>query len=296
MSQELGFLYMTLEKKSAGTRHKTREEKKRKRPMSMAVSVAILTAAIIISGFTINSMLKQPSASQTVSYTSQPRAAIVDQLSLTLPNQSFIETATNTLKQAGYSVDYYPGENVTVDFYRNLPTHGYSLIILRVHSTTGGYPSLCLFTCEHYSQFNYVSEQLSDEIVAVSYSPEEAQKGEIYVGISYHFVESCMQGRFSNSAIVMMGCESLNNTYMAKAFLQKGAEVYMGWNTLVSASHTDTTTNHLLQHFLIQKETVKQALLDTLIEVGLDPTYPSLLLYYPPEAGEQTKENIGSKN
>ena len=63
------------------------------------------------------------------------KAAIVDHLSLTAPNQTFIQTATNTLKQAGYRVDYYSGEKVNVEFYRNLPTHGYGLIILRVHST-----------------------------------------------------------------------------------------------------------------------------------------------------------------
>jgi hypothetical protein len=286
---------MKNKKGSAGI-NRTREERKGKQRFAVAAMITILVVMISISSLIINSIRNQPSTTQPTSLGSQPRAAIVDQLSLTLPNQTFVNSVTDILEAAGYTVDYYSGEKVTVDFYRNLPTHGYSLIILRVHSTTGGYPSLCLFTCEHYSQSNYVSEQLSDEIVAVAYSPEEAQKREIYVGISYHFVESCMQGAFSNAAIIMMGCEGLSNTYMAKAFIQKGAEVYMGWNTLVSASHTDTATDHLLQHFLLQKETVKQSLLDTLKEVGLDPTIQSLLLYYPSEAGEQTEADLGSKN
>ena len=31
-------------------------------------------------------------------------------------------------------MDYYPGEQVTVDFYRTLPLRGYDVLILRVHS------------------------------------------------------------------------------------------------------------------------------------------------------------------
>jgi hypothetical protein len=66
-----------------------------------------------------------------------PRAAIVDQLGLTQPNPTFVETATDLLEQAGYSVDYYPGEKVTVEFYRTFPAQPNELIILRVHSALG---------------------------------------------------------------------------------------------------------------------------------------------------------------
>jgi len=109
--------------KPRGIKHKIHEEKKREQRIRLTVTAAILIIAISVSGFLINSMLNQPSTNQTTSNASQPKAAIVDHLSLTAPNQTFIETATNTLKQAGYTVDYYSGENITVEFYRNLPTH-----------------------------------------------------------------------------------------------------------------------------------------------------------------------------
>ena len=38
------------------------------------------------------------------------------------------------LRDAGYSVSYYQGEQVTVDFYRELAARNYDLVILRVHS------------------------------------------------------------------------------------------------------------------------------------------------------------------
>jgi len=63
------------------------------------------------------------------------KAAIVDQLSLKFPNQTYVETATDILEQARYMKDHHPSENVTVEFFRNLPTHRYNMIILRVHST-----------------------------------------------------------------------------------------------------------------------------------------------------------------
>ncbi len=38
------------------------------------------------------------------------------------------------MRGAGYDVDYYKGEDVTVELYRSLPSFGYKLIVLRVHS------------------------------------------------------------------------------------------------------------------------------------------------------------------
>src|SRR4030042_6800376 len=72
---------------------------------------------------------------QTISPNSHTlKAAIVDHLSLSHPNQAFVKECSETLKKAGYTVDYYKGEEVTVEFYRNLPALEYDLIVFRVHS------------------------------------------------------------------------------------------------------------------------------------------------------------------
>lgn len=282
--------------KPRGIKHKIREERKREERISLILTVGTLISIILISGFLVNSMLNQPSTSQTVSSTTEPKSAIVDQLSLTFPNQTFIQTATNTLKQAGYTVDYYPGEKVTVEFYRNLPTHGYGLIILRVHSSatsperTEG--PVALFTSERYDRSKHVYEQLTDQLVGVAFSQDEMKEGITYFGINPPFVTQGMNGKFQNTIIIMMGCEGLDNTLMAEAFVEKGAKVYISWNQPVSASRTDTATTHLLQHFLIEKLTLKHSVQETFKEVGFDPIYKSLLIYYPLEVGEQTIENI----
>jgi len=101
-----------------------------------------------------------------------------------------------------------------------------------------------------------------------------------------------MKGRFQNTIIIMMGCNGLETTTMAQAFVDKGAKVYISWDKMVSASHTDLATTHLLQHLLIQKQTIKQAVEKTMKEVGPDMVYESKMLYYPLEAGDRTIQNI----
>jgi hypothetical protein len=79
---------------------------------------------------------------------------------------------------------------------------------------------------------------------------------------------------------------------MAEAFVEKGAKVYISWSQPVSASHTDTATTQLLQHFFIEKLTLKESVQETFKEVGFDPAYNSLLIYYPLEVGDYTIQNI----
>lgn len=277
-------------------KQKIREEKEREQRIGLAVTVAILIAVISFSGFLINSMLNQPSTNHTVSSISEPKAAIVDQASLSpaeTPNPQFTETATNLLKQTWDIVDYYHGERVNVDFYRNLATHGYALIILRVHSglSKGGNPPVGFFTSEPYSSQKYLYEQLTEQIVSVHYLPYEKGDPE-YFGIWPGFITQSMQGRFNNTIIIMMGCDGLRYTDMAEAFLQKGAKVYMSWNRSVSPSHSDTATIRLLQHLITEKQTVKQSVENTMNEVGPDYSYKSYLIYHPSESGDYTIQSI----
>jgi len=270
--------------KPHGMKHKIREEKKREARIAFTVVVSILLIAVVsISGFLINSMLSQPSTKQTDGSTSEPKAAIVDQLSLnpTTRNQTFTETATNILEQAGYTVKYYRGEEVTVDFYKNLPTHGYKIIILRTHSAPlfedGKETEIVnLFTSELYSNSSHILEQQNDEVVIATYY-EGSPK---YFGITPSFIKNYMKG-FNNATIIMMGCDGLKYNKTAEAFIENGAKVCVGWNGPVSVGHTDATTARFLHHLLIQKLTVREAVIQALRDVGPDPDWKSFMLFYP---------------
>ena len=258
-----------------------KRRKKRRKGLSKKESLyGILLAVVIISILFIYFSLR--SSSNQTNGTFQFKAAIVDHLGLTQPNQTFTQTETNILEQAGFTVDYYPGEEVNVEFYRKLPTHDYGLIILRVHSgLLRGSPTLGLFTSERYEQSKYIYQQLTDQLWGAVYSEEDREKGIIYFGISPLFVKHSMNGKFENTIIIMMGCDGLTYTDMAEVFIQKGAKVYISWNGPVSASHTDQATTRLLEHLITERQTIKRAVTETMKEAGPDPTYESILLYYP---------------
>jgi len=243
--------------------------------------VRIVTAVLLVTFVSLVTVSTFFKLSGWVEEPRRPNAAIVDQLSLTQPNAGFVEAAARTLLRAGYSVDYYPGEEVTVDFFRNLALQGYELIVLRAHSSpsedTGAFG---LFTSEPYSRTRYVGEQRMGRFGRAHYY----DGGDEYFAIYPGFVESTMRGRFDNAVVVVMGCSGPTVTDMAEALIQKGAKAVVSWSGPVSANHTDAATERLLQHLLAGRLSVGEAVAETMAEVGTDPTFGSSLVSYPPES------------
>jgi len=238
--------------------------------LSVSLAAGLLFSGLVTSG---------PSELKT--------AAIVDQLSLTQPNQDFVASATNILEQAGYRVDYFPGEEVTVHFYRDLPTHDYGLIILRVHAGISEETDLItgektkreyvsLFTSEPYRKGKYPQEEIG-----------RLGKAEYYegapplFGIGPDFITHSMRDSFDETLIIMMGCDGLRSQTTAQAFLDKGASAFVSWSRTVSASHTDTATERLLRKLLIDGLPVGDAVAQTAAEVGPDPVYGARLRVLP---------------
>ena len=210
-------------------------------------------------------------------------AVIVDQLSLTQPNPEFVSAARDILSRAGYTVDYFPGEQVTVDLYRRLPEHGYDVVLLRVHagitreiSAESGAKQeteyVSLFTGEKYEENKYPAEQLNRLGRATYYEGAEP-----LFGIGPAFVSDSMEGDFDGALIVMMGCDGLRSQRTAEAFLDRGASAFVSWSKPVSAPHTDAATQRLLERVLLEGQDVEQAVQATAAEVGPDPAYEAEL-------------------
>jgi hypothetical protein len=171
--------------------------------------------------------------------------------------------------------------------YRNLPTYGYQLIILRVHSAyIPQYLSLAMFTSEPYTSHRYVYEQLRNR-VASGYLTPYKEGDPKYLVITDKFVRFNMKGSFDGAVVIMMGCTGVKKC-AASAFVQRGAKAYIGWNGSVSASHTDRATLHLLKQLVEKDHSVNGAVVQTMKAVGPDPTYNSTLLYWPIKAGNYT--------
>jgi hypothetical protein len=246
---------------------------KRSHPHMKAV-VFVITAFVIAAAVTGGLLLCTcGSGSHT---TGPPKAAIVDQLSLTVPNPDFVSSTRSVLEEAGYVVDYYSGEQVTVPFYRDLPSLGYDLIILRVHSnismvmvtaTTAVMGNLALFTGEPFTENKYQDEGVGR---GTTYNERgEFSSWKFVVGGS--FVEKSIRGRFNKTIVILMGCEGLKSPTTAQAFLDRGAEAVVGWTEAVESNHTDTATLRLLQKFLREGHTIEDAVAQTAAEVGPDP-------------------------
>jgi len=207
----------------------------------------------------------------------QNEAVIIDQLSNSLPNQTFVQKATSIMEESGYNVDYIPSSMVTVDFYKNLPENNYEIIIIRSHSTVGNFSSkFALFTSEEYDTSKYVYNQLHNQIGQVKVTDES--KG--YFSIYPEFIRYCMYGNLNDAVVVMMGCGGTVYPEMHEAFLDKGATAYYGWDERVDITHTDKATIKLLQNILIDRITLEKATEKTNMEIGPDPTYNSNLWGY----------------
>jgi len=210
-----------------------------------------------------------------------PTAAIIDQLSASIPNPEFVNSSMTILRESGFLVDYYPSERVTVDLYRELPSLEYDLIVFRTHvgrtrkvdSETGevtwpGYVSI--FTGEPFTGRDKYPKQGVGEGVT-------DEGGPILYAITTGFVEHVMNGKFNGTVIVMMGCDGLLSSQTAKVFLDKGASAFIGWNDYVTASHTDASTNLLLDKLFTQRQPVAEAVAQTAGEMGPDPWFGSQL-------------------
>ena len=217
------------------------------------------------------------------------KAAIIDQLSVLLPNPSFIEQTTRELEDYGFKVDVYTGNAVTVDLYRELPVYDYKLIVFRVHSGLLGVdPKVTnrtwLYTNEPYSKTSHIVEQLGDQVTFAKTHDDAPW----CFAISAEFINESMKSKFNNTAIIMMGCDALHFKDMAQAFIEKGASTYIAWDTSVILDYVDDATPFLIENLCSDELSVKEASARTMAEKGRDPEYDSLLKYYPEQSAQQT--------
>jgi hypothetical protein len=263
------------------TESEATKSKRRGRSAIQAAKAITVVIIVLISGFFVYTTLFQGSQiSQTL------KAAIVDQLSIKFPNETFVQMTTSILANAGFAVDYYDSSKVTVEFWKNLPRYDYNLIVLRVHSIThepGVADYTGFFTVEPWDNLRYAYEKATDQILAAAFIPYREGDPE-YFAITSRFVTLSMIGRFNDTAIVMMGCSSLTYADMAEAIVGKGAKLCTGWDDMVTTTHTDYATTELLKYLITKKETIRQATTETNEEVGPDPDYNSTLVYFPTEA------------
>lgn len=263
---------------------KKRESLKEKRhalsqKQLIAISIALsLTIAVVFTIFAL----------QSTNIPFSLNAVIIDQLARDAPNPTFIENVTTILESRGFSIKYYNYTQTNVEFFKGLARSNYGLIILRVHSAMREDNSTVdLFTSEEW-----VSGRYPPELVVpgnYSYDPRT-----LYCAITYHFIEK-LEGRFPKSIVIAMGCWSLNKTFLAEAFIKKGAKAYIGWTSVVLPKDTDDDTITFLNRLLIQNNTLEDAtayLEHTYYDPMLKQNVMTSMVFYPLEMRNLTISDL----
>jgi len=200
------------------------------------------------------------------------RAVIIDPLYAADPG--YREEVASLLEGRGYKVDSFMGEDVTVEWLRKMGSYG--VVVLRVHSTCND-GMVWLFTGERYSPDKYVLEQLADEV----HKAKPSLEADYVFAVGSDFVRHFMKGRFRGTLVVLMGCDGLTGTDLAKAFVEEGASAYVSWDGPVSLEHTDEAFLCLLEAMTLQRLTLGEAVGYTNDLVGADPDYNSTIAFYP---------------
>ncbi len=160
----------------------------------------------------------------------------------------------------GYSVDYVGPDKFTVDNFANLPSEGYSLVIIRAHTAHAA-----LITSEPYTSAKYVFEQLAGDV-----SPATIGTPVEYFAVTAQFITSQSHGRFQNSIIVLMGCgDPGDRETFAAAFTDRGASYLIGFDNSVSAQFTDSATSTLVTA-LARGSSIQESVS---LASGSDPVY-----------------------
>ena len=246
--------------------------------MERNFALMIILTLVLASSFLF--LIRSPPLYSRVERSRPFKAALVDEVSTTNPDPYLVANVTNTLTRIGYTVDYYGPTDVTIDLFKNLPSRGYGIIILRNHSTGLTGDVIALVTSEPFDFGKYVREQQAGLVV-------EARLGSsntTYFGISPTFVREAMQGTFPNTVLVVTGCAGLANSEMAQAFVARGAEVYVSWDQIVLANQSDGGAILLIQS-MTTGHRVDDAVTSATENAPSSPLYSSQLRYYPLDKG-----------
>lgn len=219
----------------------------------------------------------------------RPPAVIIDQLNDSIPNKYFQDKATQYLELAGYKVDIYNTEDITVDFYKNLPSMNYEYIVIRTHgledieNNNGTY----LFTGEKYDINKYISEQLSGQLGKGAPIYEEERnlieddivtlEESMYFLVGSKWVDEQMVGDFPDSVILIGGCESLRNKDLATSLIWRGASEVVGWDRTIGSIENDRVMLEFLEKTLVDKKVIEEVVIELNTKFSQDLQFSSEL-------------------
>ena len=208
------------------------------------------------------------------------KAAILDGLSRDYPNKTFIESAKKILERAGFTVDIYGPENMSLNLLKELPSRDYGLIIFRVHGgrirqPIGLFMGSGLFI-ERCSPESYRREVESGYLLL----GRPFLSNETYCVAPPHYIIDKLHGRFKKAIIIAISCFTGDDEVMAIAFFKRGARAYIGFKGKISPTYGDTFTIKLLRKIYAENLSIQEAFNQVKEELGPDPHYNGTPILY----------------
>jgi hypothetical protein len=273
-------------------------------------SKILALASIVAITFAVSILLIQNGEAEIVAYDGPPKAVIIDQLYDEMPNEFFHQKATEYLEAAGYEVDIFTTQDVTLGFYKTLPEKNYKMVVVRTHGVTdSGNEKSLLFLGERYSEDRYITEQLLGNVekatpfLELNFAQKEESSQWVIVNDTYRymktpakvtatnsgeyfaigpkFVNDVMSGEFSDTVFLLGGCSTAKNPSFAKALINRGASSVVGWDDTTSSGDNDRYMLMYLKETLVNKMEEQKAV-DYIMERYdmRDHKYYSNLKYY----------------
>lgn len=265
---------------------KKRPAKKRSMKPFLLIGIGVLAVVIVGVVFLYSGAFRPP---QTQAAT----VGIVDQFYNESP--AFTDNIVAFLQSKNITYELHTNQEVNVELYKELPTFGYRLIILRVHcGISEGYEQpTFMFTTENYTNDKYVYEQVTDQIKPGVIDINKKEDAVFSVGPL--FVSSSMEGNFNGSLIIISSCYGMHNTQLADSLIRKGASALISWNGS-SLDHTDDGIYSLTKAFIGDGLTINASVSSARSSVGPDPSFGSVLEYYPSANGTETWADLISSH
>jgi len=241
-----------------------------KKQTVLKVGLPALIGIIILVVVSINFELSF-TENENASFTEIHKAAIIDQLHNDIANENYQKMLTEYLETAGYEVDLYTTDAITVNFYKRLPAMNYEFIVIRSHALGPGVieDSATLFTGEKYAEDKHLQEQLSGLVgIGIPFRPsyveqlggQELFSEDRYFVLGSKLIDEKMIGSFPGSTIILGGCDTQEENLLANSLLGRGASEIVGWNGLITARDNDVIILELLEEVLVNDVAMDEAI------------------------------------
>jgi len=256
--------------------------------------ILVATTVSIVAAFFHDAAEGNSSTSET-----NPKAVIIDQLYDDIPNNRFHEIAIDLFAKAGYEVDVFTTKDITIDFYKQLPSKNYKFVLIRSHGAAdeNDNDSVTLFTGERYDNEKYISEQLFGQVKKgapleeVDYIVNNADAQWVMVNDTYTlsvpaktfvsskdeyflitptFIDSNMKGKFSKTIFLLGGCSTMHTDTMAKSLVKRGASTVIGWDDRIGSGENDYAMLMLLDKLFVMNMELDDAVESLMEQIPLE--------------------------